>query len=52
MTFECDCTQELVTLAQRALQGDAVPKDMPCRSAIRVIDNPPRIRYSLRSRIM
>jgi hypothetical protein len=34
-------TRELLTLAQQALQGDSVPKDMLCRAAIRVIDNPP-----------
>ena len=42
MDFECDYAQELVMLAQRAIQGDNVDKGMLCRAAIRVIDNPPR----------
>ncbi len=42
MDFERDYTRELVTLAQRAIQGDNVDKGMLCRAAIRVIDNPPR----------
>jgi hypothetical protein len=42
MDFEGGHTRDLLTLAQRALQGDKVDKGMLCSAAIRVIDNPPR----------
>ena len=42
MDFEGEHTRDLLTLAQRALQGDKVDKGMLCTAAIRVIDNPPR----------
>ena len=42
MDFEGGHTRDLLTLAQRALQGDNVGKRMVCTAAIRVIDNPPR----------
>jgi hypothetical protein len=42
MDFEGGHTRDLLTLAQRALQGDNVDKGMLCTAAIRVIDNPPR----------
>ena len=42
MDFEGGHTRDLLTLAQRALQGDNVDKGMLCMAAIRVIDNPPQ----------
>jgi hypothetical protein len=42
MDFEGGHTRDLLTLAQRALQGEDVDKGTLCRAAIRVIDNPPR----------
>jgi hypothetical protein len=42
MDFEGGHTRDLMTMAQRALQGDNVGKGMLCTAAIRVIDNPPR----------
>ena len=42
MDFEGGHTRDLLTLAERALQGDNVEKGMLCTAAIRVIDNPPR----------
>jgi hypothetical protein len=42
MEFEGAHTRDLMTLAQRALQGDNVDKGMLCTAAIRVIDDPPR----------
>ena len=42
MDFEGEYTRDLLTLAQRALEGDAVDKGMLCTAAIRVLDNPPR----------
>ena len=42
MDFEGGHTRDLLTLAQRALQGDNVDKGMLCTAAIRVIDNPPQ----------
>ena len=42
MDFEGEHTRDLMTLAQRALQGDNVDKGMLCTAAIKVIDNPPR----------
>ena len=42
MDFEGGHTRDLLTLAQRALQGDNVGKGMLCTAAIKVIDNPPR----------
>jgi len=42
MDFEGGYTRDLLTLAQRALQGDNVNKGMLCRAAIQVIDDPPR----------
>ena len=42
MNFECDFTEKLVTLIQRASRGDDIDKGMLCRAAIRVIDNPPQ----------
>lgn len=42
MDFEGAHTRDLLTLAERALQGENVDKEMLSRAAIRVIDNPPR----------
>jgi hypothetical protein len=42
MDFEGAHTRDLLTLAQRALQGDNVDKGMLCTAAIKVINNPPR----------
>lgn len=42
MDFEGEDTRALLTMAERALQGDNVDKGMLCTAAIRVIDNPPR----------
>ena len=42
MDFEGAHTRDLLTLAQRALQGDNVDKGMLCTAAIKVIDDPPR----------
>jgi hypothetical protein len=42
MDFEGAHTRDLLTLAQRALQGDNIDKGMLCTAAIKVIDNPPR----------
>ena len=42
MDFEGAHTRDLLTLAERALQGENVGKEMLSRAAIGVIDNPPR----------
>ena len=42
MDFEGRHTRDLLTMAQRALQGDSVNKGTLCAAAIRVIDDPPR----------
>jgi hypothetical protein len=42
MDFEGAHTRDLLTLAEQALQGKTVDKEMLSRAAIRVIDNPPR----------
>jgi hypothetical protein len=42
MDFEGEHTRDLLALAQRALQGDDISRDLLCSAAIGVIDNPPR----------
>ena len=42
MDFEGGHTRDLLALAQRAMQGDNVDKEMLCTAAIKVIDDPPR----------
>jgi hypothetical protein len=42
MDFEGGHARNLMSLAHRALQSDAVDKGALCAAAIKVIDNPPR----------
>lgn len=42
MDFEGGHTRDLLALAQRALQGDEISRELLCSAAIGVIDNPPR----------
>jgi hypothetical protein len=42
MDFEGEHIRDLLALAQRALQGDDISKDLLCSAAVGVIDNPPR----------
>lgn len=42
MDFEGEHTRDLLTLAQLALQGDDVSKELLCTAAVRVVDHPPR----------
>jgi hypothetical protein len=42
MDFEGEHIRDLLALAQRALQGDNISKELLCTAAVQVIDDPPR----------